>query len=162
MGTPNVAVVNIIDDELNNVPSGTIDTAFYQGASSDDFIDTIVQQEDGKIIIGGEFNNVNGLTRSRIARLNSDGQIDGSYNLGQGFDGPVRAIQIDAEGKAVVAGYFKSFNGVSRNGIARLNPNGALDETFNHGGGADTPVTDFAIQAAGCIVIVGDFKTFNG
>lgn len=162
LGTPNVAVVNIIDDELNNVPSGTIDTAFYQGASSDDFIDTIVQQEDGKIIIGGEFNNVNGLTRSRIARLNSDGQIDGSYNLGQGFDGPVRAIQIDAEGKAVVAGYFKSFNGVSRNGIARLNPNGALDETFNPGGGADNPVTDLAIQEDGCIVIVGDFTTFNG
>jgi len=162
LGTPNVAVLNIIDDELNNVPSGSIDTAFYQGASSDDFIDTIVLQEDGKIVIGGEFTNVNGLTRSRIARLNGDGQIDGSYNLGLGFDGPVRAIKIDAEGKALVGGYFKNFNGVSRNGIARLNADGALDETFNPGGGADNPVTDIVVQEDGRIVIVGDFTSFNG
>jgi len=162
LGTPNVAVLNIIDDELNNVPSGSIDTAFYQGASTDDFIDTIVIQEDGKIVIGGEFTNVNGLNRSRIARLNPDGQIDGTYNLGQGFDGPVRTIKIDADGKALVVGYFKNFNGVARNGIARLNADGALDEYFNPGGGADNPVTDCVIQEDGRILIVGNFTTYNG
>jgi hypothetical protein len=146
LGTPNVAVLNIIDDELNNVPPGVQDTSFNQGAATDDFVDTVVIQADGKFIIGGEFTNVNGLNRSRIARLNANGQIDGSYNLGNGFDGPVRVIKIDDDGKALVAGYFNNFNGVSRNGIARLNADGVLDETFNPGGGADNPVTDLAIR----------------
>nr|MCS5583661.1 hypothetical protein [Pseudomonadales bacterium] len=162
LGTPNIAVLNIIDDELNNVPPGVQDTSFNQGAATDDFVDTVVIQDDEKFIIGGEFTNVNGLNRSRIARLNADGQIDGSYNLGNGFDGPVRVIKIDADGKALVAGYFKTFNGVSRNGISRLNADGVLDETFNPGGGADNPVTDLAIQKDGRILIVGDFTTYNG
>ena len=162
LGTPNIAVLNIIDDELNNVPPGTIDTSFNQSAGTDDFIDTIVIQKDQKFIIGGEFTNVNGLNRSRIARLNPDGQIDGSYNLGAGFDGPVRTIKMDDDGKALVAGYFKAFNGISRNGIARLNADGVLDETFNPGAGADNPVSDLVIQDDGKIVIVGDFTTYNG
>ena len=162
LGTPNVAVLNIIDDELNNVPPGVQDTSFNQGAATDDFVDTVVIQADGKFIIGGEFTNVNGLNRSRIARLNANGQIDGSYNLGNGFDGPVRIIKIDDDGKALVAGYFNTFNGVSRNGIARLNADGVLDETFNPGGGADNPVTDLAIQRDGRILIVGNFTTYNG
>jgi uncharacterized delta-60 repeat protein len=162
LGTPNIAVLNIIDDELNNVPPGTIDTSFNQSAGTDDFVDTVVIQEDQKFIIGGEFTNVNGLNRSRIARLNPDGQIDGSYNLGAGFDGPVRTIKIDGDGKALVAGYFKTFNALSRNGIARLNADGVLDETFNPGAGADNPVTDLVIQDDGKIIIVGDFTTYNG
>ena len=162
LGTPNIAVLNIIDDERNNVPPGTIDTSFNQSAGTDDFIDTIVIQDDLKFIIGGEFTNVNGLNRSRIARLNPDGQIDGSYNLGAGFDGPVRAIKIDENGKALVVGFFKTFNGISRNGIARLNADGILDETFNPGAGADNPVSDLVIQDDGKIIIVGDFTTYNG
>ena len=62
--------------------------------------------------------------------MNPDGEIDGSYNLGTGFEGPVRVIKITEDGKAIIAGYFKSFNGRSRNGIARLNEDGILDETF--------------------------------
>ena len=162
LGTPNIAVLNIIDDELNNVPPGTVDTSFNQSAATDDFVDTVAVQQDQKFIIGGEFTNVNGLNRSRIARLNPDGQIDGSYNLGAGFDGPVRVIKIDDEDKALVAGFFKTFNGVSRNGIARLNADGVLDETFNPGAGADNPVIDLVIQKDGRILIVGDFTTYNG
>ena len=131
MGTPNIAVLNIIDDEKNNVPPGVVDTSFNQSASTDDFVDTIELQNDGKFIIGGEFTNVNGLNRSRIARLNSNGQIDSAYSLGAGFDGPVRSIKVDENGKAIVAGYFKSFDGIVRNGLARLNEDGVLDESFN-------------------------------
>ena len=162
LGTPNIAVLNIIDDEINNVPPGTIDTSFNQSAATDDFIDAVVIQKDGKFIIGGEFKNVNGLVRSRLARLNPDGEIDGSYNLGTGFEGPVRVIKITEDGKAIIAGYFKSFNGRSRNGIARLNEDGILDETFNPGGGADNPINDLVLQEDGKIIIVGEFSTFNG
>ena len=55
-------------------------------------------------------------------------------------------IKVDENGKAIVAGYFKSFDGVVRNGLARLNEDGVLDESFNPGGGPDNPVNDISIQ----------------
>ena len=37
-------------------------------------------QSDGKIIIGGDFTTVAGVSRNYIARLNSDGSLDESFN----------------------------------------------------------------------------------
>src|SRR5437016_2646266 len=37
-------------------------------------------QDDGKLIIGGYFSLVNGVSRHNIARLNRDGSLDGSWN----------------------------------------------------------------------------------
>src|ERR1039457_4155610 len=39
----------------------------------------VVVQNDGRIVIGGSFTSVNGTSRSRIARLNSDGSVDLSF-----------------------------------------------------------------------------------
>jgi|GEM_PF-348564 len=38
------------------------------------------QQADGKAVIGGDFTTMNGVNRSRIARLNADGAVDSTLN----------------------------------------------------------------------------------
>src|SRR5689334_22101206 len=43
-------------------------------------VSTVAVQDDGKIIIGGSFSSVNGVTRSNIARLNPDGTLDQNWN----------------------------------------------------------------------------------
>ncbi len=124
---------------------------------------TSIIQPDGKILIGGEFTTVNGVSRSYIARLNSDGVLDSTFVPGSGPNGPVEALALQADGKILMAGIFYSVNGVSRRGIARLNADGSLDTTFAPAGGPDSYyVYAVGVQADGKIVIGGSFSAVNG
>jgi uncharacterized delta-60 repeat protein len=162
LGTPNMATLTIVDDEVSNEPAGSIDSSFATVGGSDDSVQVIEMQDHNKILIGGGFTLVNGLVRNGLARLNSDGNIDTTFQVGSGFDGAVRSMAVQPDGRIVVVGYFKQFDGVNRNGIVRLNQGGGIDETFNPGGGADNPIQDVIIQDDGKIIIAGDFTSFNG
>ncbi|MDP7281434.1 MAG: Calx-beta domain-containing protein, partial [Candidatus Poribacteria bacterium] len=162
LGTPNMATLTVIDDETVNQPAGSVDTAFNSGAGANDFVNVIALLPDGKFMLGGDFTQVNGLFRDRLARLNADGTLDATFDLGQGVNGSVRAMAIQPDGRAILVGFFTSVNGESRNGIARLNYDGSVDGTFNPGGGADNPVHDVVLQQDGKLIIVGDFASYNG
>ncbi len=121
----------------------------------------VAVQVDGKIVIGGNFTTVNSVARSRIARLNSDGSLDTSFNPGSGTGGSVNAIAIQTDGKIVIGGNFTSYNGVARNRVARLNTDGSLDAGFNPGTGANDMVTTTVLQPDGKILVGGNFTQIN-
>ncbi|MBL0044282.1 MAG: T9SS type A sorting domain-containing protein [Flavobacteriales bacterium] len=56
--------------------------------------------------------------------------IDNTFSTGTGFDGEVKALALQPDGKLIATGAFSTFNGISCNGIARLNADGSLDEGF--------------------------------
>ena len=141
---------------------GTLDTSFNPGTAANNDINTIVLQSDGKILIGGNFTSYNGTARNRIARLNNDGTLDTNFNPGSGANNNVNSIAIQSDGKILIAGVFTTYNGISRNRIARLNANGTLDVDFNPGGGADNTVHTIALQPDNKILIGGTFVSFNG
>jgi uncharacterized delta-60 repeat protein/uncharacterized repeat protein (TIGR01451 family) len=141
---------------------GTLDNTFNIGTGADNFIGSIAIQADGKIIIGGGFTTFNGVSKNYLARLNADGTLDNTFNIGVGADSYVKSIAIQADGKIIIGGWFTTFNGVSKKSLARLNDDGTLDNTFNIGVGANNVVRSIAIQADGKIIIGGDFTTFNG
>jgi len=87
-------------------------------------------QTDGKILVGGFFNVVSGNSYSRICRVNANGTLDTSFNVGTGFNSSVLAITIQADGKILCTGFFTTYSGVSSPSIIRLNPNGSIDSTF--------------------------------
>jgi len=124
----------------------------------------VVPQPDGKVLIGGRFATVNGATRDGIARLNPDGSTD--YTFMNRLSGPnnwVRCVALQNDGKVLVAGWFTSVSGASRNGIARLNADGSLDSDFLNGlSGADSLVNSVVVQDDGKILIGGEFRTVNG
>lgn len=60
------------------------------------------------------------------------------------------------------AAFITHFNGVVRNNLVRLNPDGSLDPSFDPTGGPDGRVHDIAIQPDGRIVIGGEFMHVNG
>jgi uncharacterized delta-60 repeat protein len=98
-------------------------------------LDSITIQPDGKILVGGYFEQVNGVARTNLARLNPNGSLDSSFL--QGLAGPdsevtATALQNDS-GKIFISGYFVTFNGVSRNGLALVNYDGSLDASFVDG-----------------------------
>ncbi len=110
---------------------GAVDPNFNPGASADAEVRAVVFQPDGRSLIGGSFNNYRGVSRSGIARVNTDGSLDTSFDPGTGADQSVNAILLQPDGKIVIGGDFTTFNGVARNGLARLEANGTLDASFN-------------------------------
>jgi uncharacterized delta-60 repeat protein len=103
----------------------------------------IVRQPDGKILIGGGFTSVGGQPRSHIARLNADGSVDSSL-IDPEINQPIAMLALHTGGKILIAGdnSFTMVSGLTRNRIARLHPDGRLDN------GATTPlvVTPYASE----------------
>ena len=121
-------------------------------------INTIFPQSDGKILVGGGFSQVNGFNFPAIARFNSNGSFDTSFNTnGTGIPsgGSVNRVQILPSGKIIIAGLFTSYNGTTRQRIAQLNSDGTLDPGFNNTN-TFNPILDFSIQSDGKIVIGGN------
>lgn len=142
--------------------NGTIDDSFNTGLGFNNQVLTFAIQSDGKIIVGGKFNQFNGSTRNGLVRLNNNGSLDSSFiSFGTNRGGEVERIVIQPDGKIIVGGFFSSFNGINRSGLVRLNNDGSLDDTFKTGSGAYN-VTGIAVQPDGKILISGPFYRFNG
>ena len=142
---------------------GTLDTGFNPGTGvSGNTVNSIVVQGDGKILIGGDFTSYNGTSRNRIARLNADGTLDADFSPGTGASSIVQSVAVQGDGKILIGGRFTSYNGTSRNRIARLNTDGSLDTGFSPGTGASgSAVNSVAVQSDGKILIGGNFPTYN-
>jgi uncharacterized delta-60 repeat protein len=142
---------------------GTLDSSFNPGANGT--IYAMAVQTDGKIVVGGSFSMLGGggtgtTARSFIARLNSDGSLDTSFN--PGANSTVYSFAVQSDGKILVGGNFTMLGGNARNHIARLNGDvsGTLDNSFNPG--ADNTVVAIVAQADGTTLVGGHFTTLAG
>ncbi|MEO7976140.1 calcium-binding protein [Flavobacterium sp.] len=146
---------------LNN--DGSKDTSFntVTGAANG-IIYQIAQQTDGKIIVSGSFTNYNATIVNRIARILPDGNLDPTFVTGLGTSSNITNIQIQSDGKIIVAGNFNMFNSVSANKIIRLNPDGSIDPDFYSGTGFDDDCTAMILQNDGKILVGGKFTQYNG
>jgi uncharacterized delta-60 repeat protein len=143
-------------------PDGTIDPAFTIGTGFNSAVNAMVQQPDGKIIVGGSFTTYDGAARNRILRLNSDGTLDLTFTIGGGANNFVSSIIRLSSGKILIAGGFTMYDGIVRSRIARLNSDGTLDGTFNPGSGANNDIQTMAIQPDGKIFVGGWFTEYAG
>src|SRR5262249_21827109 len=120
----------------------------------------------GRILVAGNFLSFNGTLLGRIAQLLPNGRVDTTFDPGHGANGPIRAMALQPDGRIVIVGLFNQYNDVDRSGIARLNPDGSLDNTFDAGAGADGVLSAVALLGSGpgaqSILVGGDFLTFGG
>ena len=142
--------------------NGAIDLTFNPGTGANGSVKCLAVQTDGKILAGGLFTSFNGTLVNRLIRLNSDGSVDGSFTIGTGLDASPTAIMLQPDGKIVVVGLFTTYDGIGRNRIARLNPDGTLDGTFNPGTGANGAINCAVLQPDGNLLIGGAFTSYNG
>ena len=142
--------------------NGSIDTTFNAVISFGSTVFRVIRQPDGKFIIGGTFSTYNDTSRPRIARVNADGTLDTSFNVGAGANNTVFDVALQTDGKIIIGGNFTTYNGTPVNRIARLNADGTLDTSFNVGTGANAQVNSIVIQADGKIIIGGSFTDVGG
>lgn len=133
---------------------GSLDESFGAGAGLWSG-SSLTMQADGKIIVAGNFTSVHGVARGGIARLNADGSLDADFATGAGLAAQwymeVSAVAVQADGKILVAGSFRSYDGVTRHNVARLYVDGSLDEGFDPGTNVNGYVNSMAVHTDGSV-----------
>ncbi|MCC6937972.1 MAG: T9SS type A sorting domain-containing protein [Flavobacteriales bacterium] len=142
---------------------GTLDTGFDPGTGFNGMVTNVAVQSDDKVIAVGDFTSFNGTGRVRIARLNTDGTLDTSFDPGTGANFLVATVAIQSDGKVLIGGYFNDINGTTAVALARLNSDGSLDTGYNSGGsGLNNSVNVISLQPDGKALVGGLFSTYNG
>lgn len=109
---------------------------FNAGKGADGEVQALALQPDGRILLAGDFHNINGAPRMHVARLGANGSLEGTaafnagaFTRGEPRGGPpsdakVESITLQADGRILVTGTFDHVKGMQRPHIARLMPDG--------------------------------------
>ncbi|MGZ9734923.1 T9SS sorting signal type C domain-containing protein [Flavobacterium sp. GNP002] len=142
---------------------GSIDTTFNTSvAASSGIVYGLALQTNGSVVIVGSFTKYNGITANRVARILPNGNLDAGFITGLAANGLVEEVQLQPDGKIILAGSFDSFNAINNSKIIRLNADGSSDASFVSGSGFSASVSALALQPDGKIIAGGNFVTYNG
>jgi hypothetical protein len=139
---------------------GVLDVEFH----SPDFDGSVYAadvQADGKILIGGSFLTVDGVSYPKISRLMPSGVVDSAFKIGGGANANVNAIKVLPDGGIIVGGSFISIDGYSARRFAKLLPDGSLNREFSVGDGFNGPVNDIYLRADGRMLVGGSFTRYD-
>ena len=145
---------------------GSLDTSFALGTGPNQNVNAIALQPDGKILIAGDFNSVNGTSRTNIARLEDNGAVDTSF-VPSTFSAngmiSVKSLKVLSDGKIYAGGTFGGYGGLNSNNIVRINPNGSIDNSFNAFSSIVTEVSAIEVDPThGTVFLGGGSATYNG
>lgn len=138
------------NDIIRLNPDGSVDNTFARTLSNSN-LTSLKIQPDGKILVGGDTVG----TRKGIARLNSDGSLDTSFDASSTVNDDVHSIVLLPDGKILIGGSFTRK-------IARLHADGSPDTSFDVGSGASSTVYALKALDGGQILAGGSFSSFNG
>ncbi|MGE3587478.1 MAG: PKD domain-containing protein [Ilumatobacteraceae bacterium] len=150
-----------------NASTGVVDTAFAPVFNGN--VTTVIPAADGSsVYVAGNFTTVNGVSRSRVARVNlSNGSLVTSFNAGT-ISGNVRDMRL-VGGQLYIGGAFTSVGGQSRQRLASLNPDtGAVTTKVNisfagtQNGGTTQVFKMEATPAGDRLLVIGNFAQVGG
>jgi len=156
---------------------GTVDRSFNPGPRADYGAGPVAQSSvfallplpDGRVYVGGTFQVLGGVFCQQLGRLAPDGSVDPSFNVGTGFDNPVSnppremtnggwvsSLVVRNDGKLLVSGNFTRVNGLARNGLVLLYPDGSVVTAY------DAAAHCAGGRVSGVIALPGDQVLIRG
>jgi len=164
---------NVDVDFLQNQGTGT---AYFEPQTNEGILLTCAIASDGGILVGGQFNRYNGLTRSLLFKLKSDGTLDSDFESNKGYvyqpNKGVYDITIQSDNSIIAVGDFTLWNNESVGNIVKLASDGTYDTTFTDnvgdgstGGGVLRKVdvlSDDSIIVGGHTIDFGGVDYYNG
>ena len=175
-----LALPGCLDSTFGGLGLGFVSTDIAQ---SNDSIQAMVVQPDGKIILAGSVFRPGTTTDYGVVRYNLDGSLDTSFGDPDPFNPTqrlgyavtsvttnsdyVKSLALQSDGKIVIVGESTPPNSSS---VVRYNSDGTLDGSFGNGGidlvnfGRRQAISarDVVLQADGKIVIGGSAVASNG
>jgi hypothetical protein len=141
--------------------TGVEDPAFtpYEVTIADPGFASMAIQSDGKLIVS--FDGAD--SGKDIVRLNTNGSVDATYNVGTGLNTAARAILVLADGTVILGGNFTTYNSVAVPRIVKTTALGAAVGAFNPGTGFNATVQALMLPSTGTFFYAaGDFTSYNG
>ena len=132
--------------------------------SEPSLVSTLAVQPDGKILVGGDFNWLNGAPADNLGRLRPNGDADTTFNARCGTDGMVYKVALLPTGEVLAGGSFRLVNGQNSPALVRLAATGQPDAGFvpfptSVGpSGLVTRVTALLPLAGGDVVVGGNLN----
>ena len=162
-GAAHPGIVRLLADGTLDPGFAAITLQFQLPSESGLWAKPAIQQQDDKIVIAGDFDGVNNVPCPGIARLNSDGSLDQTFNA-TGFirftpNRPTRGVVVQSDGKIIIGGEFKITGGPQDVPLVRLNSDGSLDQTYVYptgGGGVFGRIKDLILQPDEKPIAVGN------
>lgn len=125
---------------------GTVDTSFRVNETSvatfgnAPEVASISLYANGDMIAGGSISAFDGYRCSGVVRLRADGRVDPGFVADLGVAGKLRTVQAEPDGKILITGDFDFVNGTRQPGIARLLPDGRVDDGFRPSSGGNAVI----------------------
>ncbi|GAB5559473.1 MAG: hypothetical protein SynsKO_11200 [Synoicihabitans sp.] len=140
-GIPDETPFGTADHLVRITPDGQLDPDFplavsssqYAGGISGGEVNDIARTPAGNLLLMGNFNSVQGQSRSGLAMLTPDGNLDTGFDPGDTGVPPfnLQQVEIDSRGRIYVRGQFTNFGGSGLRSVVRLLPDGSVDPTFD-------------------------------
>ncbi|MGK6351263.1 IPT/TIG domain-containing protein [Parapedobacter sp. DT-150] len=146
---------------------GTIDQTFNpEGIGADQEIHKLFHSPSAqKYVVSGSFRNFNGQPANQMVMLNEDGSVDESFIAGAFEGGEPTFIKQLSDGKIIVAGNFRTYAGVARNGFMVLDEQGNLLPQYNatgiFSGRIEDVIETTSADGQRALLIYGYFFQFN-
>lgn len=84
---------------------------------------------DNSYFVSGEFTSVNSISKNRLIKIDANGNLINSFNIGSGTEhsilpshNSVRSLKMQSDGKLIIGGYFDTYNQISATNITRIYP----------------------------------------
>jgi len=165
-GTVNAkGLIRLNTDGSKDVSFSGVNQGFTNG-SNPAIPRSIDFQSTGKIIVGGDFVFYNNNGVENIVRLNTNGSFNTSptgVDLSPTGNYEITKVLVAPDDSIFIAGNFQEIGGsITQYKLGKLDSSGIYDATFDVGVGLDSKVNDLAFNAAGNLVVVGNFFSYSG
>lgn len=138
---------------------GDLDLNFVQGNGFGNYVHSVIALPNNQVLVGGGFFEFNGETVYGLARINSDGTLDKTYNdpkdtLLRSVEGMFRL----PDGKVLLYGSF-NYDKIGVPNVVRINIDGSYDTSFDAiemNGSINHWVRKAALQSDGKLLLSGD------
>ncbi|MDO1447123.1 T9SS type A sorting domain-containing protein [Rhodocytophaga aerolata] len=135
---------------------GSVDAAFKRIEGQ---VNLLAVQADDKMLVSMPVTQGDFTSPSKLVRLYPDGSIDATFTADEKITNRIiYTIEVQADGKIIVAGEPALVNGLSSHTLFRLLPDGSLDPAFSFGEVSQKPVLFTVLLQNDGKMLVGGFS----
>jgi len=139
----------------------TLDNSFNNGILIKGLVYTVEVLPDGVILIGGDFNEVDGVSKTNIAAFQGNGDLITAFDISMETGSRIFHILYLNEQNILVSGQFNSIENQPFSGIAQISRDGDLMTKFKSPDDIGH-VRKVALHSDDKVYIIGDFNQVNG
>ncbi|TNF30479.1 MAG: T9SS type A sorting domain-containing protein [Bacteroidetes bacterium] len=153
-----LCIVCVLTEPLFAQIPGDYDPSFDMSVGANGTVYAVMALDDGKLLIGGDFTTIQGASVPYLARLNSDGTVDNTFDTGTGPNGPVYCMLPYSSDKYLVAGDFTEYDGITVSRMVALNNDGSRYTLFQSVFNVNAAIRCMEYSTTG-ILVGGAFST---